>query len=58
MIKAVSQGSNILSPSYNPIRQDTVSPQAVLKTELLQVIALQPQDSVCIVCCVDKDNAR
>ena len=34
MIKAVSQGSNILSPGYIPILYDIVNPQAVSETQL------------------------
>lgn len=34
MIKAVSQGSNILSPGYIPILYDIVNPQAVPEPQL------------------------
>lgn len=34
MIKAVSQGSNILSPGYTRILYDIVNPQAVPETQL------------------------
>lgn len=34
MIKAVSQGGNILSPGYIPILYDVVNPQAVPETGL------------------------
>lgn len=46
MIKAVSQGGNILSPSYIPVLYDIVNPQVVTEAQAAHGRA-EPELSVC-----------